>query len=91
MTDYTAFFLNNSGGVVQLECLEISHPSFTKVFRYTRNDEDGIQIGDNFYQYQPMSIKRTNVTNDLDSSFIGIGLDLMPLFEELILQEFLYV
>ena len=66
MTDYTAFFLNNSGGVVQLECLEISHPSFTKVFRYTRNDEDGIQIGDNFYQYQPMSIKRSNVTNDLE-------------------------
>lgn len=66
MTDYTAFFLNNSGGVVQLECLEISHPSFTKVFRYTRNDEDGIQIEDNFYQYQPMSIKRTNVTNDLE-------------------------
>ena len=66
MTDYTAFFLNNSGGVVQLECLEISHPSFTKVFRYTRNDEDGVQIGNNFYQYQPMSIKRTTVTNDLD-------------------------
>ncbi|MEK5744378.1 hypothetical protein VXE41_16005, partial [Acinetobacter variabilis] len=69
MTDYTAFFLNNSGGVVQLECLEISHPSFTKVFRYTRNDEDGVQIGNNFYQYQPMSIKRTNVNNDLAHEF----------------------
>ena len=66
MTDYTAFFLNNSGGVVQLECLEISHPSFPKVFRYMRNDEDGMQIGGYFYQYQPMSIKRSNVTNDLE-------------------------
>lgn len=66
MTDYTAFFLNTSGGVVQLECLEISHPSFPKVFRYMRNDEDGMWIGKVFYQYQPMSIKRSNVTNDLE-------------------------
>ncbi len=66
MTDYTAFFLNNSGGVVPLECLEISHPSLSKTFRYIRNDEDGMMIGGNFYQYQPMSIKRSNVTNDLE-------------------------
>jgi hypothetical protein len=66
MTDYTAFFLNNSGGVVQLECLEITHPSFEHPFCYIRNDTSGVQIGGQFYQYQPMSIKRSNVTNDLD-------------------------
>ncbi|OTG79577.1 hypothetical protein B9T31_16950 [Acinetobacter sp. ANC 4558] len=64
--DYTSFFLNSSGGVVQLECIEISHPSFTKTFRYVRNDEDGVKIGKDVYQYQPMSIKRANVTNDLE-------------------------
>ncbi|OTG78496.1 hypothetical protein B9T31_17565 [Acinetobacter sp. ANC 4558] len=67
--DYTSFFLNSSGGVVQLECIEISHPSFTKTFRYVRNDEDGVKIGKDVYQYQPMSIKRANVTNDLEQRF----------------------
>lgn len=67
MTDYTAFFLNNSD-VIQLECLEISHPSFPKVFRYLRNDEDGMIIGGLSYKYQPMSIKRSNVTNDLEQT-----------------------
>lgn len=66
MTDYTAFFLDNSGGVMQLECLEISHPSFSQIFRYVRNDQDGLIINGAMYKYQPMSIQRANVTNDLE-------------------------
>lgn len=68
MADYTSFFLNGSSGVVPLECVEISHPSFPKVFRYVKNDTDGITAGGQFYAYQPMSIKRNNVSNDLDQT-----------------------
>ena len=66
MSDYSSFFLNASSGVVALECVEISHPSFSMIYRYVKNDEDGITVGGASYIYQPMSIKRNNVTNDLD-------------------------
>lgn len=66
MADYTAFFLDSISGVVALECIEISHPSFSKVFRYVRNDVDGITAEGNVFDYHPMSIKRSNVSNDLE-------------------------
>ena len=68
MSDYTSFFLNSGGGVVQLECIEISHPSFSKVYRYVKNDTQGITAANQNYDYKPMSIKRNNVTNDLDQT-----------------------
>lgn len=66
MSDYTAFFLDASAGIVLLECVEISHPSFSQVFRYVKNDIDGITAEGNFFDYQAMSIKRSNVSNDLE-------------------------
>lgn len=68
MADYTQFFLNSNGGVVALECIEISHPSFTQTFKFVRNDTNGIIAAGSIYQYIPMSIKRNNVTNDLDQT-----------------------
>lgn len=68
MSDYVSFFLNAGGGVKQLECIEISHPSFSKVYRYVRNNDEGITAGNQNYDYKPMSIKRNNVTNDLDQT-----------------------
>ncbi|WP_433846892.1 hypothetical protein [Acinetobacter proteolyticus] len=68
MADYTSFYLNASSGVVPLECIEISHPSFSKVFRYVKNDSDGIVAEGQNYVYQPMSIKRNNVSNDLEQT-----------------------
>ncbi|MDF2419182.1 hypothetical protein GWP85_16955 [Acinetobacter beijerinckii] len=68
MADYTSFYLDGSGGIVPLECVELSHPSFPKVFRYVKNDSDGIVAGGQSYLYQPMSIKRNNVTNDLEQT-----------------------
>jgi len=68
MADYTSFYLNSSSGVVPLECIEISHPSFSKVFRYVKNDSDGIVAEGQNYVYQPMSIKRNNVSNDLEQT-----------------------
>ncbi|ENU24177.1 hypothetical protein F993_01493 [Acinetobacter proteolyticus] len=66
MADYTSFYLNASSGVVPLECIEISHPSFSKVFRYVKNDSNGIVAEGQNYVYQPMSIKRNDVSNDLE-------------------------
>lgn len=68
MTDYTSFFLDASSGVVPLECIEIDHPSFEAPFRYVRNDVDGMIAQSEFYAYQPMSIKRNNVSNDLEQT-----------------------
>lgn len=66
MADYTAFFLDSTAGVIALECIEISHPSFSQTFRYVRNDVDGMTAEGHVFEYQPMSIKRSNVSNDLD-------------------------
>lgn len=68
MSEYASFFLNAHGGVVPLECIEISHPSFSKVYRYVKNDTLGIEAQGQSYSYKPMSIKRNNVTNDLDQT-----------------------
>ena len=80
MPDYVSFFLNAYGGVVPLECIEISHPSFSKVYRYVKNDTEGITASGLAYQYQPMSIKRNNVTNDLDQT---LSLTLADMEDEL--------
>ena len=66
MDDYTSFFLNNHGGAVVLECLEITHPSFNEPVRFIKNDTDGVIAEGQSYEYQPMSIKRNNVSNDLE-------------------------
>ena len=66
MGDYTSFFLNNHGGAVILECLEITHSTFTEPARFVKNDTDGVIAEGQSYEYQPMSIKRNNVSNDLE-------------------------
>lgn len=74
MTDYVSFFLNAQGGIVQLDCIEIMHSSFPKVFRYVRNDTSGITVKhedgiDYFYDFQQIEIGRNNIANDLDQIF----------------------
>ena len=66
MDDYTSFFLNNHGGAVILECLEITHSTFTEPTRFVKNDTNGVIAEGQSYEYQPMSIKRNNVSNDLE-------------------------
>lgn len=70
MIDYTSFFLNSSSQVMKLECVEIDHPSFTKPFRFVKNNVNGLIVSENskqvHYEYQPMSIQRSTVSNDLD-------------------------
>lgn len=68
MADYTSFFFNASAAVIPLECIEISHPSFEKTYRFVRNDSNGIIAGGQSYVYQPMSISRSTVSNDLEQA-----------------------
>jgi hypothetical protein len=74
MTDYTEFFLNNTGQIVQLETFEISHPSFTKIYRVVRNATNGITVahedGISYeYDYYPLSIQSLGARGDLDQGF----------------------
>jgi hypothetical protein len=39
MSDLSEFFLGSSPAVVQLDCLEISHPNFSQTYRVVRNTQ----------------------------------------------------
>lgn len=76
---YAQFFLSSARSVAQLELLEISHPSFSQVYRVVRNNFDGVTVkhedGLNYvYTYYPLRITRSGVTDDLDSTLqIDLG------------------
>lgn len=83
MTNYTEYFLNSQGSVVELECLEISHPSFSQTFRIVRNATLGITVThedliDYEYIYVPMKIEKSDTKDDLDQ---GISITLGDLGE----------
>jgi hypothetical protein len=74
MSQYSEFFLNSSSSVIQLECLEISHPDFTKTYRIVRNATKGITVkyeDGNLYphEYYPLSIVSMGNRGDLDQGF----------------------
>jgi hypothetical protein len=71
MSNHTEFFLNRSGAVVQLECLEIAHPSFSQTFYIVRNATAGLTVTHedsttHDYIYVPVQIDRGNTSDDLD-------------------------
>lgn len=80
MPDYTGFYLNSAGSVVRIECFELIHPSFSKVYRVVRNVTAGITLNHENglpydYQYCPLKIERSHTTDDLDEGLsIGMGL-----------------
>ena len=70
-----SFFLTETQSNIRIETIELSHPNFSKVFRFQRNcvdedllltDEDGIQ---QTFQYELFEIKRGVSAADLDQSF----------------------
>lgn len=68
---YIEFFLNASGALYEIDCLEISHPNFGIPFRYTMGSKNGLVVGHESggsyqYQYQLMGITAQTVRNDLD-------------------------
>lgn len=80
MSSYTEYFLNSNATVVQLETLEISHPSFSKVYRIVRNAmngitaklEDGVTMAT--FEYYPLQLKQTGSSDDLDQKLqIDLG------------------
>lgn len=71
---YVAFFLNCSASVVRLECLEFSHPSFSRVYRVVRNATQGVNAtyenGSTYWhEYYPLKITPLNMTSDLDTGY----------------------
>lgn len=73
MSDFTSFFLNAKGGLIRIDCIEISHSSFSKVFRFVRNIRGGITVThedgiEHQYVYEVFELNRSNVTADLDQT-----------------------
>lgn len=79
MSAYSEFFLRSASSVVQLECIEISHPSFTKVYRIVRNATKGVSVryeNGVFYShdYYPLKLTSLGSRGDLDQGFrINLG------------------
>lgn len=78
-TDYVGFFLNSSSDIVELETIEMSHPSFTKIYRVVRNATKGITATIETseivtFDYYPLQITPANASNDLDQQItVNIG------------------
>ncbi|EHU1571499.1 hypothetical protein AW863_RS17780, partial [Acinetobacter baumannii] len=85
--EYAKFFFNRKVDVYQLECIELSHPSFMNTYRIVRNDDRGVYVqhkegsGQVYYEFLPASIQRSGMLGDLDQtltvSISGLG-DVMP-------------
>ncbi len=75
------FFLGSRSDVVELDLLEITHPNFTKPYRFARNAVEGITLQDGrFFQYYPAKIKTISGEDNLD---YGINVSLGDLSEVL--------
>lgn len=77
MSAYTQFFLSTSSSVVQLECLEISHPDMTRAYYIVRNHADGVTAKvdglNKRFEYYPLKVTRSGSRSDLDH---GIRVDI---------------
>lgn len=73
------YWLRGRHNEVRLECIEITHPSFTKHYRFVRNHADGVRVKHENglwydYEFLPLTIKPAKSADDLQQSFtIGIG------------------
>ncbi|MEC7118979.1 MAG: DUF1833 family protein [Pseudomonadota bacterium] len=79
MPSFAESLLNRPAAVVMLECLEVSHPSFTQTYYIVRNAPDGVTVTHedattHDYVYYPVRIDRGSTTDDLDQSLsISLG------------------
>lgn len=72
-SDYVKFFLGTKSSIVQYECIELIHPSFSKTYRIVRNNVEGITVtheddSDYAYEYYPLKITPSASRDDLDFS-----------------------
>lgn len=79
MSTPAEFFLGSNRSVVQLETLEITHPSFSKAYRVVRNARKGItakiESGSSVsFDYLPMKVTNSGARDDLDNGIqVSIG------------------
>lgn len=73
------FYLKGNPNDVLLQLIEVTHPAFSKVYRYVKNAVDGVTVKhedgiDYWYEYSPLSIKKSKSSDDLDQSLeIAVG------------------
>jgi hypothetical protein len=71
MPDYIGFFLNSKTTIVQFETVELTHPSFSKIYRLVRNNMNGLTATLETaavvnFDYCPMKIESRSMQDDLD-------------------------
>jgi len=86
MSTLTDFFLNSRRSVVQLELLEIIHPSFSETFRICRNARAGVTVTyedstTHFHRFVPCGITKKGARSNLDT---GIQVSLGDLGETIV-------
>ncbi|MDR2893564.1 MAG: DUF1833 domain-containing protein [Deltaproteobacteria bacterium] len=72
---YIKYFLNAQAGVIRVECLEISHSAFSRVYRVERNIVGGVTVCHEdgqkaHYEYYPLQIENLGARNDLDCGLL---------------------
>lgn len=70
---YRDFFLSAPADVVELELIEISHPSLSQSYRYVRNHRAGVTVtlpngGPTAFEYRPAIIRRGRSSDDIAQS-----------------------
>lgn len=73
MSEYEELFLNRSGAIVMLDCLEVTHPSFAETYHVVRNATAGVTVTykdltTHYCRYVPMLIEEGGTSDDLDVS-----------------------
>ena len=71
MNDLAKFYLSSRSSIVRLECLELSHSSFSQTYRAVRNAVHGVTVthedaSEHFYGYIPMRLEMSGPSDDLD-------------------------
>ncbi|MDO8683966.1 MAG: DUF1833 family protein [Armatimonadota bacterium] len=71
MSAESEFFLGSRSSVVQLDLIEISHTSFSQVYRLVRNAVNGVTVtletgASAVFSYYPMRFKKAGFADDLD-------------------------
>ena len=76
---YVLFFLNSAPDVIQLELFEVTHPDFSRSYRYVRNQRGGVNVtlpidGPTAFEYRPVRITRSRESaNLLQALTIDLG------------------
>jgi hypothetical protein len=84
MSRLSEFFLNSRSRIVQLELIEVTHPSFSQPYRFVRNCVEGVTVDlsdteqDIFFQFYPAKVSAVGSRDDLDA---GVQIQLGDLGE----------